>query len=866
MSDEFSQCCARFREAIRVTGPDIRFDGREKQRRIIFTLEIPYPFFKDAHKIVQEGIACCTDNSGENSLTGSNYEKPSSSTTSPKEDNASSSSVAKQFTYIDLVEKCTFGECFAFSDDPNIRREIDSALMKIAYNISLQYKNTKGRARKELDERVWKFHVMEGQAKTIQEFYNKMESLHDEIGILHDELQEWKSRCKNLEEEKEKIYEEMVLEAEQSERKTQSLQEENKELEDYIKSLEKSLDISSFKGNTLSQVKNKSRTLKTFLSRAQTALWFANSFGIELESLSVKESDTGVIHKVSCLPNSSSSLSQSSEGEDRYSSLSEDQKRKVEQILFLLDKFCVGDSFYHEISMITDSLPRSYLVKQCREQLNKMCHIEALDGNFEGGKVSSVETVFKEHISDFLKQNPDFDTVNDKIKIKINGDGARMTRNSNFILLSFSILQTGESVMSAKGNRTIGIVNGTEGYQTIKVSFASLIKEINSLIESAKLTVDAQDLNTEFYLGGDYKFILLMLGLKGATSNYACAWCKVHKADHWNISDNYLIYNTPPMVRTLEEIREMSTTSKDNYCCDKQPLLNIPLDHIVVDELHLMLRVTDILIENLVNECLDWDREDDLNKKKGEAKGAHLKNLIQVIRSCGVSFDVWEQKNADGKASGRYDWTSLLGSDKKILLADLPSKLINTLRPETVSTVVEVWTAFADIYKVVSNWNPEKKPKQFFMKAKQWISLFLSLNGKREGYKKNRITPYMHIMVTHIPRFFELHKSVKIFTGQGVEKNNDMARGIILRKSNKWDSAGDVLRQERRQWELKEHEREVRNYTKRKESYWNVEIKETRKRAKINLTEHLQQPSEAPTQSTSSDTDFSKMTVKELKN
>ena len=231
------------------------------------------------------------------------------------------------------------------------------------------------------------------------------------------------------------------------------------------------------------------------------------------------------------MPNSSISTSKCAEGEDRYNSLSEDEKKKVEQILFLLDKFCVGDSFYHEISMITDNLPRSYLVKQCREQLNKMCHIEALDGNFEGGKVSSVETVFKEHISDYLTQNPDFNTINDKIKIKINGDGARMTRNSNFILLSFSILQTGECVMSAKGNRTIGIVNGTEGYQTIKVSFGSLFKEINSLIDSAKLTVDGQDLNTEFYLGGDYKFLLLMLGLKGATSNYACAWCKVHKAD-----------------------------------------------------------------------------------------------------------------------------------------------------------------------------------------------------------------------------------------------------------------------------------------------------------------------------------------------
>ena len=97
--------------------------------------------------------------------------------------------------------------------------------------------------------------------------------------------------------------------------------------------------------------------------------------------------------------------------------------------------------------------------------------------------------------------------------------------------------------------------------------------------------------------------------------------------------------------------------------------------------------------------------------------------------------------------------------------------------------------------------------------------------AKGMGFKRNRIIPYMHIMVKHIPSFFELHKSVKIFTGQGVEKK-DMAHEIVLRKSNKGDSAGDVLRQERRQWELKRHEREVQNYTKRKESYWDVEIKE----------------------------------------
>jgi len=73
------------------------------------------------------------------------------------------------------------------------------------------------------------------------------------------------------------------------------------------------------------------------------------------------------------------------------------------------------------------------------------------------------------------------------------------------------------------------------------------------------------------------------------------------------------------------------------------------------------------------------------------------------------------RKNADGKASGKYDWISLLGSDKKIPLADLPSKLRNILRPGTVLTVVEVWTAFADIYKVVNNRNLEKKTQNSFL-------------------------------------------------------------------------------------------------------------------------------------------------------
>lgn len=60
-------------------------------------------------------------------------------------------------------------------------------------------------------------------------------------------------------------------------------------------------------------------------------------------------------------------------------------------------------------------------------------------------------------------------------------------------------------------------------------SFQSLFIEVNDLIATGKMNVDGQEVKTEFYLGGNYKFILKMLRLKGATSNYACVWCKIHK-------------------------------------------------------------------------------------------------------------------------------------------------------------------------------------------------------------------------------------------------------------------------------------------------------------------------------------------------
>ena len=118
-----------------------------------------------------------------------------------------------------------------------------------------------------------------------------------------------------------------------------------------------------------------------------------------------------------------------------------------------------------------------------------------------------------------------------------------MTRNSNFILLSFALLQLSEDVMAAKGNHTIAVINGKEDYSMFKRCFKDVFRDINELVSQKEIVVDRKNVDLEFFLGGDYKFLLTILGLSGATSNYACAWCKIHKDNRWNMSYNVQNYS-----------------------------------------------------------------------------------------------------------------------------------------------------------------------------------------------------------------------------------------------------------------------------------------------------------------------------------
>ena len=76
-----------------------------------------------------------------------------------------------------------------------------------------------------------------------------------------------------------------------------------------------------------------------------------------------------------------------------------------------------------------------------------------------------------------------------------------------------------------------------------------------------------------------------------------------------------------------------------------------------------------LMLDNIITEVIDWDKEDDFEKTSKQSQGLHLKKLVSKIRSCGVGFDVWEIRNpSDNKGTAKYEFTSLFGNDKKKIL------------------------------------------------------------------------------------------------------------------------------------------------------------------------------------------------------
>ena len=140
----------------------------------------------------------------------------------------------------------------------------------------------------------------------------------------------------------------------------------------------------------------------------------------------------------------------------------------AKQTLFVKEKYNVSNTAYHELSMIHPSLPCMSKLTRLSKQMDTQSSLQPIPGPIEGVQQSFKERL-KIRITTLIKRYPN---IKDEpyIRVKITGDGTRVSRSLHIIVIAFSILHGDENPNSPTGNHPIAILNAQEKYNELSVA------------------------------------------------------------------------------------------------------------------------------------------------------------------------------------------------------------------------------------------------------------------------------------------------------------------------------------------------------------------------------------------------------------
>ena len=442
----------------------------------------------------------------------------------------------------------------------------------------------------------------------------------------------------------------------------------------------------------------------------------------------------------------------------------------IQKILYIKEKYQVSNKAYHELAMINPELPRSCTLIKAAKDLDLKSTICRTPGKAIGVQQSVLERL-KKAATWLMTADPSF-CQQQTIKVKITGDGTNISRSMHCVIIAFTIIHDSASPNSPRGNHTVAILNTTENYDTLAESLVEVSNDIKMIRE---IEINEIQYAIEWFFTADLKFLALCGGIEAANSRFACVWCKCPSEDRFDVTKEWSVRDIDKGARTINEIQTLAKLPKSRkdkkYGCVRQPVFPyIPVDHIIPDTLHLFLRVTDVLINLLIR---DLRRLDALKNSKSNL---NIDKYITFLKEkCKISFHIYHDKE-----SKELKWRDLTGPEKIRLFEKVD---LEPLFPEmpNVSTIQSIWKKFYDIYKKIQSSKPVSSTQDLRSLLTSWISLFTSI------YQTKNVTPYIHVLITHIPEFLDMYGTIVAFSQQGLEKLNDEVTQDYFRSTNHRD-------------------------------------------------------------------------------
>ncbi|XP_071853409.1 uncharacterized protein [Apostichopus japonicus] len=219
------------------------------------------------------------------------------------------------------------------------------------------------------------------------------------------------------------------------------------------------------------------------------------------------------------------------------------QVQQANLLLYIKDRFAISDKAYKALSSAS-SLPSIYQIKtkqrQIKENAVQVIRTPAETVGFQRDFIQ----VLKARIA--ILQADGHVKPDDDIKVKLSGDGTWVGRYLHVVNFTFTILND-PNAMSSNGNYLIAVFQDKEGYQAIKAHLVDLRSEIQQYTE---VVVGAYSYKLSYYLGGDYKCLLCVLGI---IAHHAHTPVSIANAHHICISHHTNHMKCLTKVRSSEQ-------------------------------------------------------------------------------------------------------------------------------------------------------------------------------------------------------------------------------------------------------------------------------------------------------------------------
>ena len=430
--------------------------------------------------------------------------------------------------------------------------------------------------------------------------------------------------------------------------------------------------------------------------------------------------------------------------------------------LYVKDQFTLSDAAYREISQLTPDLPRLLKLKQLSQGLNSNFEIEASPNGFTG-----VQQSFKTRLLYRLQQLKL--NSGETIQVKLTGDGTNIAKHLHVVNFAFTLINEGSLALSPFGNHSLAILQVPEDYSSLLGSLSDIVGEVSEL---TSVTINESEHQIEYFVGGDMKFLAIVCGIDAANSNFSCVWCKCPSVDRWDMSKQWSAFDSEKGARTISEIEEYCKRPKaKRFGCHSNPIFKcVPIDHHIIDSLHLFLRVSDVLINLLIQ---DLRREDGIARATvfDRTKHSNVTAYEDFLNNvCKIHFKWYTSHETK-----QMQWRDLTGPEKIRLFnkVDIP-KYFPAL--SNGSAIQDIWIEFWRLFNKLSM--PEIDTLELQSDIKNWVGMFLKV------YQTKNVTPYIHSFAHHVPEFVDKYGGIVKFTQQGLEKLNDLTTQHFLRASN----------------------------------------------------------------------------------